>query len=598
MIHYIYFVKCQGCEDEHFDFFADAKAHAVSCLDLHPIITQVEVDRNDFGECVDSRDLGTVWSWEEVMNDAKVTDETTFSKADTLGVDIDNDPEFLAIDNSLEEDAYTRDLAKRLKSLTSDSDAGPKSKKALFGKDKNYIATWKVVQASFPNLTVKDGFTSEVEAANYVRDHGGLSKLKTVKNESFERKAIPEDMTIKDLVEAMEENEDQVECVGCEELYDKTDCEHLENHGWLCPDCQDTVVECSWCKELFDKSECREEVDLGYLCGRCESAIKSRGETLTFRENFDYDVSNCVDSSNMEIWGIEPISAGESVYHAVLLKRYENVSLRELSARQAVTDDMYKIGGCFVFMFGKDGNPMLDSWNTNQLNKLGHCEIIFDDSRYDAAIEAQFNKKDRTANEDLEWHTYKITFATEANPDNEQTITFKTWQSDVEYAWRKSDSNIPHTTIKRIELVEDLTGNTSAVTEAVTLTPQQKDEIMCCVAVSFETGHQAFEDFRDFKREYPDLSSDVLQMLWAYYNDLVAMGPAGFYEQFKDVYDFDPMFVAEYGDMVEESFDHISDFKNNLLACPECGKNAFDSETEICLECGSGPLSEDFLRNK
>lgn len=428
MIHYIYFVKCQDCEDEHFDFFADAKAHAVSCLDLHPIITQVEVDRNDFGECVASKDLGTVWSWEEVMNDAEVTDETTFSKADTLGVDIDNDPEFLAIDNSLEEDAYTRDLAKRLKSLTSDSDAEPKSKKPLFDKDKHYVATWKVVQATFPNLTVKDGFTSEVEAANYVRDHGGLSKLKTVKNESFERKAIPEDMTIKDLVEAMEENEDQVECVGCEELYDKTECTHLENHGWLCPDCQDTVVECSWCHELFDTSECREEVDLGYLCGQCESAIKSRGETLTFRE--------------------------------------------------------------------------------------------------------------------------------------------------------------------------ELEGNTSALTEATTLTPQQKDEIMCCVAVSFETGHQAFEDFRDFKREYPELSSDVLQMLWAYYNDLVAMGPAGFYEQFKDVYDFDPMFVAEYGDMVEESFDHISDFKNNLLACPECGKNAFDSETEICLECGSGPLSEDFLRNK
>jgi hypothetical protein len=49
------------------------------------------------------------------------------------------------------------------------------------------------------------------------------------------------------------------------------------------------TVECTWCEELFDKSECRYEVDLGWLCGRCEAAIKSRGETLTFRENNYWD---------------------------------------------------------------------------------------------------------------------------------------------------------------------------------------------------------------------------------------------------------------------------------------------------------------------
>lgn len=369
MIEYIYFVKCPNCEDEHFGFFNDAKAHALSCLDLQPIITQVEVDRNDFGECVDSKDLGTVWSWEEMMDDAKVANETTFSKSETLGVDLDNDPEFLAIDNTLEDEVTT-------------------AKKSIA------------------------------------------------------------DMSIADLVEAMEENEDDVEC--------------------------------KWCNEIFDKSECRYEVDLGYLCGRCEAAIKSRGETLTFRE-------------------------------------------------------------------------------------------------------------------DLEWHTYKITFVTEANPDNEQTTTFKTWQQDVEYAWRKSNSNIPHTTIKRIELVEDVAGDTSSVTEAVTLTPQQKDEIMCCVAVSFETGHQAFEDFRSFKREYPDLNSATLQMLWAYYNDLVAMGPAGFYEQFKDVYDFDPMFVQEYGDpediaSEEDLFESIANYKENLRPCPECMEEAFDTETSTCLKCGFNNL--------
>jgi hypothetical protein len=66
------------------------------------------------------------------------------------------------------------------------------------------------------------------------------------------RKPVPTDMSVEDLVEAMEENED--------------------------------TVECKWCDELFDKSECRYEVNLGWLCDRCQSAIKSRGETLTFRE--------------------------------------------------------------------------------------------------------------------------------------------------------------------------------------------------------------------------------------------------------------------------------------------------------------------------
>ena len=54
MIEYIYFVKCPNCEDEHFSFFKDAKNFALGCLSQKPIITQIEVDRNDFGECTDS----------------------------------------------------------------------------------------------------------------------------------------------------------------------------------------------------------------------------------------------------------------------------------------------------------------------------------------------------------------------------------------------------------------------------------------------------------------------------------------------------------------------------------------------------------------
>ena len=69
MTQYIYFVKCPDCEDEIFDFFDEAKEFALSCLSKKPIITQTEVERNDFGECTDSCDLGTIWSWEDIIGE-------------------------------------------------------------------------------------------------------------------------------------------------------------------------------------------------------------------------------------------------------------------------------------------------------------------------------------------------------------------------------------------------------------------------------------------------------------------------------------------------------------------------------------------------
>ena len=203
MITYTYIVRCPECEDEFFDFFDEAKAFALGCLSQKPIITQTEVNRNDFGECTDHCDLGTVWSWEEAMKDTEggYTDAepavSIFTKDDLKLMADGKDPEFESLDNSLEPDEPSP--------KSSESPASPAS----------------------PN--------SEPEP----------------------RKPIPEGMTIEQLIEEMEENEDEVEC--------------------------------TWCEELFDKSECRKEVDLGWLCSRCEMAIKSRGETLTFIEGNYWD---------------------------------------------------------------------------------------------------------------------------------------------------------------------------------------------------------------------------------------------------------------------------------------------------------------------
>jgi hypothetical protein len=54
-------------------------------------------------------------------------------------------------------------------------------------------------------------------------------------------------------------------------------------------DMDEPTATCSWCDQEFLRSECRYEVDLGWLCSRCEMAIKSRGETLTFREGSYWD---------------------------------------------------------------------------------------------------------------------------------------------------------------------------------------------------------------------------------------------------------------------------------------------------------------------
>lgn len=207
MIEYIYLVKCPDRSEEPFDFFDEAKDFAIGCLGSNPIITQIEVDRNDFGECVDSRDLGTIWSWEDMVKETETEPAASvFTKDDLVDYVPETDPEFAALDNTL--DAEVLD-------------------------------------------TIPDNF----------------------------RKPIPDGMTIKDLVEEMEENED--------------------------------TVECTWCEDLFEKSECRYEVDLGWLCDRCQAAIMSRGEPLTFRENnywdfLDEDIDNLAEAYTFK--NIERIS--------------------------------------------------------------------------------------------------------------------------------------------------------------------------------------------------------------------------------------------------------------------------------------------------
>lgn len=278
MTTYIYFVKCPGCEDEHFDFFNEAKEFALGCLSQKPVITQTEVERNDFGECTDSTDLGTIWSWEEIMKDTATDDEPAkciFTKDDLKQYIDDKDPEFDNIDNSVD----FNDVEDAVNFLVKDEEEA--------------IAGYEKVEAVIDALGVEN--TKEVlDTLDHIKaeEEEHIEELKALLDDTseepvdtYKRKPIPEGMTIDQLKEAMEENEDTVECAGCEELFPKEACFHKEGIGYLCGDCEDRIVKCIWCEDLYDKYECDFEADMGWLCDRCQSAITSRGERLTIITN-------------------------------------------------------------------------------------------------------------------------------------------------------------------------------------------------------------------------------------------------------------------------------------------------------------------------
>lgn len=93
------------------------------------------------------------------------------------------------------------------------------------------------------------------------------------------------------------------------------------------------------------------------------------------------------------------------------------------------------------------------------------------------------------------------------------------------------------------------------------LTDTQKDLIKEIALADFECGQFTTADF--FIDDEEGDFTGVEQAAADYYQELVDMGPAGFYEEFASELDFDPDFAAEYGDFEEDDLDESSK-KNNL----------------------------------
>jgi hypothetical protein len=285
LLEYAYFVKCPNCADEQFNAFEDAKNCAMGCLSKQPIITQVEICRNDFGECTDSSDLGTIWSWEDTMRDV-TTDDTcsTFSKSETI--DCDNTDYFNCEFDDLDKvpDNYCRPAG--LTEEMSDFQAKfinrlPRLTKAEFSSllDSQNGDELRIFYGDprEPGVRSREIFVSNFEGPyevtyvdfNYMDDYEDPEPLETFNSldelwdymvnlmedadyspeynfvqEQSSRTPVPEDMSIDDLVEAMEENEDDVECKRCTELFDKSECVYDKDYrGWLCSGCQRAVFD-------------------------------------------------------------------------------------------------------------------------------------------------------------------------------------------------------------------------------------------------------------------------------------------------------------------------------------------------------------------
>lgn len=265
MIEYLYFVKFENdkpfdnpfdWEEDVFETFDEAKEFANSMISSHPEIHQTEIVRNDFGECIDSNDLGMIWSWKNEMSDIPEDNELTFSKEETFG-DTDFDNEFSDDDIVFETDCVT-----------------DKPNLNYFGE--SLTAGDEV----FCKVNKKSGIVKSVKGDTVTVEFTGGEDPDRI-DTYYKTDLLP---ALRTMVEAMEEIEDEVECVWCNELFPKEQCRHDEKHGWLCDECDDELVECSWCEELYPRSECRHEVNLGWLCPSCVGAIKSRGERMTFSE--------------------------------------------------------------------------------------------------------------------------------------------------------------------------------------------------------------------------------------------------------------------------------------------------------------------------
>lgn len=747
MIQYIYFVKCPNCEDEPFDFFDEAKEFALGCLSNKPVITQIEINRNDFGECTDSADLGTVWSWEDMMADTEkeTTDRPSLLTRDFLkATGTDNDQEFDTLDNSVdvatedddffvinaEEDFVKEDFNEHTFQKThSYSDIDTISKSDLYdrlvvkneiveinvGETDGYTAIfsdgsiysdsdlelkfdpetslfsvyewynsndgdrtdgdYEFATTSFdelwcelepfisgrtieepkkaisenaardggfrtkgyrtalacydsddfdinvelglldeddyevkdqvyllkPGQTVADlvvylshkcGFTNvyvygetvatrqemqtatkfdTVPGAHDYRHYGTIENRIVEQHTSSARKPIPEGMTIEQLVEEMEENED--------------------------------IVECKWCEELYDKIDCRYEVDMGWLCEQCIDAIKSRGEQLHF---IDEPLVEAIADDTVEL-------------------QYDELTVR-LDGEQRDADDIDEIEYTDAYVYSVDRDEVIKAiWDfvdeEDTQDVPGGLDVLVDnDKMREEFLEANFNKLfNKYYQELLDYFEDDATEAFSKAYDDYQYDVRSRW-FDEGFSTNKKPSDRVNLEYDNLTItlqsdkydaddwdeVEYSDSYTFSVDKEDVATAIWENFITEADVVDVPGGLEALEDETTWEK-FLETHFDIL--FEKYYNKLLYYFEEAAVEAFEDEYSWDDYVADRVAERSDRDFDRWREerffdesftanksmleeleepdaYRNRLITCPECDTNSFDPETGMCINCG------------
>lgn len=124
---------------------------------------------------------------------------------------------------------------------------------------------------------------------------------------------------------------------------------------------------------------------------------------------------------------------------------------------------------------------------------------------------------------------------------------YEEWQTEtLELAREWASSYEPADFVEEVqpnENLQDLTEKLSPVKESAF----DNDFILDIVQLGYETGHQIFNSYEDFIEDEEVQDIDDKEAAWDFYCELIDMGPAGFYEKYKDELDFSEDFINEYG---------------------------------------------------
>ena len=145
--------------------------------------------------------------------------------------------------------------------------------------------------------------------------------------------------------------------------------------------------------EDFIEEELSSEAEVAKSLKDTQDTLKSAADSLknmtsAMKESIlnlsPADFAECVDSSRVELWGLEEPEDG--VAHAVLIKSYDDVPSEEV---QSCHDKMLDLDGMFTFSFTASGKPSVYGWNVEQLrelNQAGVKGISFDNPAYEEAL--------------------------------------------------------------------------------------------------------------------------------------------------------------------------------------------------------------------